>query len=578
METRGRRQKGKKEHKMKRNKNSIKLLSTAELEEIAAIKQGKSKLKVSASDRTQWHPMLFTPNEDNINEANKLSWNIGPFRDAEFKFHDSHPLMILWKFTVQVRRTDDATGKPDLTKPLIDIDMRPEKMGCWPWPATGATGYFSKVRTSYNGFVTNDTEVLHCINLDELNTMASMDMFLNPDEADLDLSKSFGNTPLYNNYGKTMEHLKNQLGYPPDLNYTNTRIKTFPAGYRFAYGKLPCVPFTKFSPRMKKKMAENSGGDTREEVSSLIFPPKTMFRFDFTKTSKDSYFHEFYWPSYTDMMASTQATLPKAEYTYRRFQLKNDDGTADDFCIESVDIDVKKIYLCGFIRKISETLKNRLPIFNTYCTARRLQEIKLDDNRHPIWTYYIDQQSLGLGFVLMFRRELDLERDSSQPHPFSSQTCYRPPSLNRITVLEGGDQGGEPVVFNNMDINNLAYEQLDTTMWKFAENTVQQGWISLAQSRHFWEMPLVNGQTIAKGAGESGNVGVSNYFPVSLLDESIRQNFAYFSSNGLKSNSLQIKLEFTKALTKSWYMLIVSEYLVSLTFDPETGNPSFKVV
>ena len=234
--------------------------------------------------------------------------------------------------------------------------------------------------------------------------------------------------------------------------------------------------------------------------------------------------------------------------------------------------------MCGFIRKISETLKNRLPIFNTYCTARRLQEIKLDDNRHPIWTYYIDQQSLGLGFVLMFRRELDLERDISQPHPFSSQTCYRPPSLNRITVLEGGDQGGEPVVFNNMDINNLAYEQLDTTMWKFAENTVQQGWISLAQSRHFWEMPLVNGQAIAKGAGESGNVGISNYFPVSLLDESIRQNFAYFSSNGLKSNSLQIKLEFTKALTKSWYMLIVSEYLVSLTFDPETGNPSFKVV
>ena len=129
METRGRRQK---EHKMKRNKNSIKLLSTAELEEIAAIKQGKSKLKVSASDRTQWHPMLFTPNEDNINEANKLSWNIGPFRDAEFKFHDSHPLMILWKFTAHVRKTDDATGKPDLTKPLIDIDMRPEKMGCWP--------------------------------------------------------------------------------------------------------------------------------------------------------------------------------------------------------------------------------------------------------------------------------------------------------------------------------------------------------------------------------------------------------------------------------------------------------------
>ena len=573
METKNKNQKGKKEHTKNRNKNSIKLLSTAELEEIAAIKQGNSRLKVSASDSTQWHPMLFTPNEDDINAANKLTWNIGPFRDAEFKFHETHPLMILWKFNANVRRSDATTGKPDLTTPSVPLDLRPEKMGCWPWPSTGATGYFSKVRTSYNGYVTNDTEVLHSINLDELNTMASMDMFLNPDETDLDQSKSFGMTPLYNNFGKTISHLKTQLDYPPDLNYPDSTPKTGEDGYRFAYGKLPCVPFTKFSPRMKKKMAENSGGDTREEVSSLIFPPKTMFRFDFTKTAKNNYLHEFYWPSYTDLQASNQATLSKGEYTYRKF-MHND----EEFCIESVDIDVQKIYLCGFIRKISQTLKNRLPIFNTYCTARRLQEIKLDDNRHPIWTYYIDQQSLGLGFVLMFRRELDLERDSSQPHPFSSQTCYRPPSLNRITVLEGGDQGGEPVVFNNMDINNLAYEQLDPTMWQFAENTVQQGWISLKQSRQFWEMPLRLGQNIAKGAGASGNVGVSNYFPVSLLDENIRQNFAYFSSNGLKSNSLQIKLEFTKALTKSWYMLIVSEYLVSLTFDPESGNPSFNVV
>jgi len=30
-------------------------------------------------------------------------------------------------------------------------------------------------------------------------------------------------------------------------------------------------------------MTGNSGGDTREEASSIIFPPKTMFRFDFSK-------------------------------------------------------------------------------------------------------------------------------------------------------------------------------------------------------------------------------------------------------------------------------------------------------
>jgi hypothetical protein len=89
---------------------------------------------------------------------------------------------------------------------------------------------------------------------------------------------------------------------------------------------------------------------------------------------------------------------------------------------------------------------------------------------------------------------------------------------------------------------------------------------------------LPHAQKSAKGSAATGNVGISNYFPVSLLDENIRQNFAYFSSNGLKSNNIQIKLEFTSPLTKSWYMIIVSEYLVSLTFDPTTGNPSFQIV
>ena len=181
-----------------------------------------------------------------------------------------------------------------------------------------------------------------------------------------------------------------------------------------------------------------------------------------------------------------------------------------------------------------------------------------------------------LGFVLMFRRELDVERNNTQPHPFCSQTCFRPASLNRITVLEGGDQGGSPIVFNNMDINNLAYKKLDPSMWKFADNAVRQGWISLKQARRYWETPYF--QNTAIGAAAVGDVGINNYFPVSLLDSSARKNFSYFSSNGLKSNNLSIKLEFTEALTKPWYMMIISEYLVAITFDPKTGNPSFQIV
>ena len=127
-----------------------------------------------------------------------------------------------------------------------------------------------------------------------------------------------------------------------------------------------------------------------------------------------------------------------------------------------------------------------------------------------------------------------------------------------------------------MHINNMAYKKLDQTMWKFADNAVRQGWISLKQARRFWEIPFTQNNTL--GTAGIGDVGVNNYFPISLLDSSIRKNFAYFSSNGLKSNNLLIKLEFTEPLLKDWYMIIVSEYLVSITFDPKTGNPSFQVV
>ena len=560
-------------HSEKRKK-VLQISSNAEIEETAAVKQAKSSMMISASDKSQWNLMFFSPNENNINSAEKLTWNIGPFRDAEFKFHNIHPLVILWKFMITVQEFDNTTGKPKVGAAELKVALKPEAHGCYPWPTTGATGYFRKVRTSYNNFVTNDTEVLHSVNLDELNTIGTMDLFLNPDEQYLQDVRHFGSIPLYNNGGNGMTWIKEKIGYMPNLNYPDNSSAATPAngeGYYFSYGRLPTPPFTKFSPRMKHKMAENSGGDTREEVSSIIFPPKTIFRFDFTKTAKENYLHEFYWPAYTDQMGSKQETLTNGVYAYRTYR-----GGEKTYAITAVEIDVKDIFLWGYIREISQSLKNRFPMFNTYCTARRLQEIKLDKDRFPILTYFIDQRSLGLGFILMFRRELDLERDSTQPHPFSTQTCFRPASLNRITVLEGGDQGGDPIIYNNMDINNLAYKKLDPSMRKFADTAVRQGWISLKQARRYWETPYT--ENTAAGTANVGDVGINNYFPVSLLDHSVRDKFDYFSTNGLKSNNLSIKLEFTTALMKQWYMIIISEYLVSITFDAKTGYPSFQIV
>ena len=567
------RRKGDETHSGKKKK-VLQIRSNAELEEAAAIKQAKSGMMISASDKSQWNPMFFSPNEKDINAAEKLTWNIGPFRDAEFKFHNIHPLVVQWKFNITVQEFDDTTGKPKTGAPEQKISLKPEAHGCYPWPTTGATGYFRKVRTSYNNFVTNDTEVLHSVNLDELNTIATMDLFLNPDEKYLQDVRHYGSVPLYNNGGNGITWIKEKIGYMPNLNYPdNTAAVTTNngEGYYFSYGRLSTPPFTKFSPRMKKKMAENSGGDTREEVSSIIFPPKTIFRIDFTKTPKENYLHEFYWPAYTDQMGSKQETLTNGVYAYRTYA-----GGGKTFAITAVECDVKDVFLYGYIREISQSLKNRFPMFNTYCTARRLQEIKLDKDRFPILSYFIDQRSLGLGFILMFRRELDLERDSTQPHPFSSQTCFRPASLNRITVLEGGDQGGDPIIYNNMDINNLAYKKLDPSMRKFADTAVRQGWISLKQARRYWETPYT--ENTAAGTANVGDVGINNYFPVSLLDRSVRDKFDYFSTNGLKSNNLSIKLEFTAALMKQWYMIIISEYLVSITFDAKTGYPSFQIV
>ena len=46
-----------------KKKKVLQILSNAELEEAAAIKQAKSSMVISASDKSQWNPMFFSPNE-----------------------------------------------------------------------------------------------------------------------------------------------------------------------------------------------------------------------------------------------------------------------------------------------------------------------------------------------------------------------------------------------------------------------------------------------------------------------------------------------------------------------------------
>ena len=79
--------------------------------------------------------------------------------------------------------------------------------------------------------------------------MGSMDMFLNPNENDLDQLQNLGNIPMNNNFGKTETYLKQKLGSIPNLNYPDPIAPSSSPegeGYRYAYGRLPCVPFTKF--------------------------------------------------------------------------------------------------------------------------------------------------------------------------------------------------------------------------------------------------------------------------------------------------------------------------------------------
>ena len=136
-----------------KRKRILQILSNAELEEAAAIKQAKSSMMISATDKSQWNQMFFSPNEKDINAAEKLTWNIGPFRDAEFKFHNIHPLVVLWKFNLTVQEFDNTKGEPKTGSTELKVSLKPEAHNCYPWPTTGAAGYFQKVRTNYNNFV-----------------------------------------------------------------------------------------------------------------------------------------------------------------------------------------------------------------------------------------------------------------------------------------------------------------------------------------------------------------------------------------------------------------------------------------
>ena len=73
-----RKKKNDRTHSEKRKK-VLQISSNAEIEEAAAVRQAKSNMMISASDRSQWNLMFFSPNENNINSAEKLTWNIGPF-------------------------------------------------------------------------------------------------------------------------------------------------------------------------------------------------------------------------------------------------------------------------------------------------------------------------------------------------------------------------------------------------------------------------------------------------------------------------------------------------------------------
>ena len=551
-------------------KKNLKLLSQTEFESIARVNEANSNLHISESDRESWRLVFFPPNETSVEDADRLTFNVGPYRDAELKFHPIHPLVMDCKYELTVRELD-SEGSEKTNTADSRVSLKPEKHGVWPPPSTGALGYFTKLRTSYNGNFTNDTEVLHSANLDELNTMASMDLFFTSDEDLLSTFQSYGLVPIRNNEGKTVSYLKKALGSVPRQNYPDTTASSKQndgEGFYKVYGHIATPPFRKFSPQMWTKMKLNSGGDARIGDNTITFPPTSSFRFEFMKTPKENYLHEFYFPTYTDVLASTQVADAGVFRTFSH-------GGAT-FLIKEIHWVVDNVQLCGYLRPHAEIPKIRFPLFNTYVTCRRVQETLLGPDRFPIISYFVDQKMLGLNLILCFRRGIELDRNpTTTTHSFSAQTCYRPSTLDKIEVLEGGDSGGDFLIFNQNSLKNLSYEKLDPSMMAYVEKLAQEGWISKKQIRQFFEMPST--QKSSRGTPSQGNVGVQNFFPISLGDPKARKKFNFYTANGLRGENLFVRLEFTQPLDKRWYLVIISEYLVHLTFDSVTGAPAFEV-
>ena len=163
--------KKRKESSKKRSSGHLKLFSSSEQQDFTSIRQSKNKLTFSPSDDSNWQLKLFAPNEKSINDTSHLTWTIGGYQDAELKFDPLNPLIVCWRHTITVREWDatKAAEKADVQDQVITL--KPEYHNTWPWPVTGATGYFKTLRCAYNSQFTNDTEILQVANLDELNTI-----------------------------------------------------------------------------------------------------------------------------------------------------------------------------------------------------------------------------------------------------------------------------------------------------------------------------------------------------------------------------------------------------------------------
>ena len=160
-----------KRHKIANKKPSsrLKILSLSELEDLTSEKQSKTKLTISNSDDSEWRLVHFSPREGDINAASSLNWSIGGYREAEIRFDPINPLKIFWKFSITVIEYDSSAKTEKSGANSQKVALKPEFHNVFPWPVTGATGYFRSLRTAYNSQYTNDLELLNVAKLDGIS-------------------------------------------------------------------------------------------------------------------------------------------------------------------------------------------------------------------------------------------------------------------------------------------------------------------------------------------------------------------------------------------------------------------------